>query len=627
MRLVKLLLVAIVTLTLSPIFAQSENFESIPCPMEDMRLPATIVDGQQIRCGLITVPKFHDNPDAGTIQVAVAIIPSTSSNPAPDPIILAQGGPGGSGFTYFPQFVLGFQTFLSDRDVIVLEQRGTKFSSPDLLCEEGFALTRDVLDENLTAEENYARSEEATLACAERLAGEGVDFAAFNSLQNAADIPYVANALGYSEFNYYGVSYGTMLGQHLLNLNPEGLRSVILDANVPLNVNFMPLTGVGATRVFTLLFEACATDETCNSAYPDLQTKYFDVVARLSENPVLVDVTDPTDKAVYPALVTGEAVISLTFSAMYSSALAQNMPRYIEQMYNDDFSWIERWGGELVLRQDFASAFYNSVMCAEDSDFTEADFPVDEMFPEFVPVFVRDTAKFPELCGKLGIPTLDSLIVDTNPTVDIPVLILSGEFDPITPPSGGDVIAASLPNATHLVFPNGAHGQFGDVCAIGIMTEFVNDPTQSPDSSCIADLKLTFTIYQDDASGLFSLPVLAGWENQSTDTYTAYFEPNTSSALYAVGVRGEDVNQAITDALAVIDPSFSSAPVQTQEQEIAGDMWTLNVYLVGQNLRLTLAKQESTEGVYVVLVLDASQAGLQQVGAQIDPILLGIEYK
>jgi len=627
MRLIKFLLVAIVALSFAPVFAQSDNFESIPCPMEEMSLPATIVDGQQIRCGLITVPKFHDNPDAGTIQVAVAIIPSTSSNPAPDPIILAQGGPGGSGFTYFPQFVLGFQTFLGERDVIVLEQRGTKFASPNLLCQEGFALTLDLLDDNLTPEESYARSEEATLACAERLAGEGVDFAAYNSLENAADIPYVANVLGYSEFNYYGVSYGTMLGQHLLNLNPDGLRSVILDANVPLSVNFMPLTGAGATRVFSLLFEACASDETCNSAYPDLQTKYFDVVARLNDNPVLVDFTDPTDDAVYPGLITGDAVISLTFSAMYSSFLAQNMPRYIEQMYNDDFAWIEQWGGELVLRQDFAAAFYNSVMCAEDSDFTESDFPVADIFPEFVPVFVRDTAKFPELCGKLGIPTLDSLIVDTNPTVEIPVLVLSGEFDPITPPSGGDVIAASLPNATHLVFPNGAHGQFGDVCATGIMTEFVNNPAQAPDSSCIADLKLNFTIYQDDASGLFSIPVIVGWENQSTDTYTAYFEPNTRSTVYAVGVRGEDVSQAIADALAVIDPSFSSAPLQVQEQEISGDMWTFNVYLIGQNLRLALAKNESTEGVYVVVILDASQAGLAEVGAQVDPLLLGIEYK
>ncbi|PJF29621.1 MAG: hypothetical protein CUN52_07475 [Phototrophicales bacterium] len=627
MRLTRITILILLLLIVISVQAQSDVFEPTPCPMEAMRLPATIVDGQQIRCGLVSVPKFHNNPDAGTIKVGVAIIPSTSNNPAPDPIILAQGGPGGSGFSSFPQLVLGLQIFIGDRDVIILEQRGTKYASPDLLCEEGFQLTLDILDDDLDPDESYTRSEQATLACAERLAGEGVDFAAFNSLENAADIPYVANALGYSEFNFYGVSYGTMLGQHLLNRNPPGLRSVILDANVPLSVNFMPLTGAGATRVFKLLFETCAMDEACNAAYPDLQTKYFELVARLNENPVTVDFTDPTDDSIRPALITGDTLIGLTFNAMYASNLAQNMPRYIEQMYNNDFSWLEKWGGELVLRQDFASAFYNSVMCSEDADFTQADFPVADIFPEFVPVFVRDTAKFPELCAKLGIPALDSLIVDAQPTANVPVLVLSGEFDPITPPSGGDVIVASLPNATHLVFPNGAHGQLGDTCAISIMTEFVNNPTATPDSSCIADLKMTFAIYQDDGSGLFAIPILAGWENRSTDTYTAYYDAKTQATLYAVGVQGEDVNQAIADALAVIDPTFTSAPVQTLEQEILDEIWITSVYLVGQNVRLALAKQQSVDGVYVVIIVDASQAALGEVGTQLNPIIIGIEYK
>lgn len=627
MRLIRFLLIAFLALVFSPALAQSDAFEPTPCPIEVMSLPESVVDGQNIRCGLVTVPQFHNNPDAGTIKVGVAIIPSTSNNPAPDPIVLGQGGPGGSGFTTFPQIVFGFQIFIGDRDVIILEQRGTKYASPDLVCEEGFELTRDILDDNLAPEEAYNLNEQATLACAERLAGEGIDFAAFNSLENAADIPYVVNALGYSEFNYYGVSYGTMLGQHLLNLNPPGLRSVILDANVPLSVNFMPLTGAGATRVFNLLFDACAMDEACNTAYPDLRSKYFELVARLNDNPVTVNFTDPTDNLSLPALVTGEALIGLTFNAMYATALAKNMPYYIHQMYNNNFSWLEKWGGELILRQDFASAFYNSVMCSEDADFTQADFPLNDIFPEFVPVFVRDTVKFPELCAKLGIPTLDSLIVDAQPTVDVPVLVLSGEFDPITPPSGGDVIAASLPNATHLVFPNGAHGQLGNQCAISIMNEFVNNPMETPDSRCIADLKMTFAIYQDDAGGLFAIPVLMGWENRSTDAYTAFYDATTQATLYAVGVRGDDVSQAIVDALAVIDPTFTGQPVQTQEQEIIGDMWTTNVYLVGQNLRLAFSKQQSVDGVYVVIILDASQAALGEVGAQLEPILVGIEYK
>ncbi|HRF98991.1 MAG TPA: alpha/beta hydrolase, partial [Aggregatilineales bacterium] len=237
-----------------------------------------------------------------------------------------QGGPGGSGFTFFPQLILGAQYFIGDRDVIILEQRGTKFSQPDLVCEEGFELTRELLDDDLAPEEAYAMSEASTIACFERFVSEGIDVAAFNSIENAADIPAVVTALGYSEFNFYGVSYGTMLGQHLLNLNPEGLRSVILDANVPLSQNFIPVTGVSATRVFKLLFESCASNEACNVSYPDLESKYFEVVARLQETPVMVSLTDPTDDSIRPALFNGEAMVSATFSAMYVPSLVPAMP-------------------------------------------------------------------------------------------------------------------------------------------------------------------------------------------------------------------------------------------------------------------------------------------------------------
>lgn len=627
MRITKILLLALFCLAIVPVSAQTDAFEPTDCPVEAMELPAGILDGAQIRCGLVTVPLYHNNPDAGTIQVAVAIIPSNNFNPAPDPLIMAQGGPGGSGLTLFPRFIFGSQYFTLDRDIIILEQRGTKFSQPDLVCEEVFELTRETLDDDLAPEEAYAMSEAALLACADRLKGEGVDLGAFNSIENAADIPAVAVALGYSEFNFYGISYGTMLGQHLLNLNPEGLRSVILDANVPLSQNFIPRTGASATRVFKLLFESCASDEACNAAYPDLESKYFETFARLEETPVIVNITDPNDDTVYPGLLNGEAMVSLTFSAMYASTLAQSMPRFISQMYEGNFAWIEQWAGELILTTDMANGFYNTVMCAEDADVIEAEIVVDDMFPQFVDIFTRDTLKFPELCAKLGVPALDSAIADMTSTSEVPVFIASGDYDPITPPAGGALIAESLPNSYHFVYPNGAHGAlFATACAAEMMTAFLKDPTQAPDDSCIADLAMSFLIYQDDASGLFSIPAPAGWDNISTDAYTHFVDPKTNTDIYAIGVAGEEVNQAIADALTVIDPSFIAAPLQTQELEVVGDMWTNSVYLVGQEIRLVLTKSASTNGVYVVIIIDASQDALSEIASVLDPVIVGVEY-
>ncbi|MDZ4672099.1 MAG: alpha/beta hydrolase [Phototrophicales bacterium] len=632
MRIVKVVLLALLCLAVVPVIAQTDAFEPTACPLEELNAPAGIIDGEQIRCGLVTVPLYHNNPDAGTIQVAVAIIPSINPNPASDPLVVVQGGPGGSGFTFFPRSILGTQFFIGDRDVIVLEQRGTKYSQPDLICEESFAFTREYLDDDIPQDEAYALSETVALDCAERLRSEGIDLAAFNSLENAADIPAVVAALGYSEFNFYGVSYGTMLGQHLLNLNPDGLRSVILDANVPLSQNFIPLTGVNATRVFGLLFESCATDETCNTVYPDLETKFFDVVARLNETPIMVTITDPNDQTEYEALLKGDTLISLMFSSLYSVALIQAMPHYITQMYeNNNYGWIEVWGGQLALQTDFARGFYNSVMCAEDADFTEADFNTDAMYPEFIPVFVTDTVKFVDLCAKLGIPALDSAIADLTSTSDVPVFIASGNFDPITPPAGGDVIAESLPNAYHFVYPNGAHGALlAGSCPVEMMSAFLNNPTEAPDDSCIAGLAMNFLLYHADGSGLFNVAIPNGLENISPEEYTHFYDPTTDANIYLVGVVADDVDTAITNAIAVIDPEFAGTPAQVQEIEIAGAQWINEFYLLDPSkgsLRLTLSRIESTDGVYAIMIIDVpSQGVLTQALSVLEPLIIGLEF-
>ena len=73
-------------------------------------------------------------------------------------------------------------------------------------------------------------------------------------------MPLVA-ALGYDQFNYYGLSYGTELGQHVMKAaadHPNVLRSVILDSVVPPNVNFLSEIAASEDRVFGEVFAACA---------------------------------------------------------------------------------------------------------------------------------------------------------------------------------------------------------------------------------------------------------------------------------------------------------------------------------------------------------------------------------
>jgi pimeloyl-ACP methyl ester carboxylesterase len=77
--------------------------------------------------------------------------------------------------------------------------------------------------------------------------------------------------------------------------------------------------------------------------------------------------------------------------------------------------------------------------------------------------------------------------------VDVPVLILTGEWDPVTPPANGDRIAKNLPNSVHIVVPHGAHGLGGLEgidCVLGLTTEFVaQGTTKGLDTACVKNIR------------------------------------------------------------------------------------------------------------------------------------------
>ena len=245
--------------------------------------------GQTVECGYLIVPEDRANPSNDkTIQLAVARFKSDSSNPQPDPIVYLEGGPGGSPLrSYMPVFNVYFAPFLEKRDLILLDQRGTGYSQPALDCREYYDWALSVLDQDLSVEESEQQGNAASLACRERLVGSGVNLAAFNSAENAADVNDLRVALGYEQLNLYGISYGTRLALTVLRDFPQGLRSVVIDSVVPLQSNlYTEIPGNGA-RAFELLFEACATDAACSAAYPDLRGVFFDLVDQLNDKPVI----------------------------------------------------------------------------------------------------------------------------------------------------------------------------------------------------------------------------------------------------------------------------------------------------------------------------------------------------
>jgi pimeloyl-ACP methyl ester carboxylesterase len=529
-----------------------------------MNLPAEAVEGEHITCGYVTVPEVRapsgdDGAERHTVRLAVAVIHSASDDPAPEPLVMLAGGPGDSALTSFVQLLAnpGMEGFWAEQEIVLVEQRGTRYSTPFLRCDEMSELKLDLLEENLGDEEEQARKLDAWTACRERFVESGVDLGAYNSVENAADVVAVADALGYDRVNLYGGSYGSLLAQHIMRDYPERVRSAILDAVSPLRHGPNLLYKAHATdHALRLLFARCQDDAGCNEIYPDLEHVYFDLVNQLNVEPATVQLQNPDTGEAYDLLLTGERLIAQTRDLLYVSAILPILPGAIYDMAEGDFSLLALVQSQFMFKLNLADGMYNSVICTELADFTAADMADSEgLYPEVARV-VEDLIDGVMLqpCQVWGVEHLGDWV--TEPVAgDVPTLLLSGEFDPTVPPQMAEVAAQELTHAYVYTFPGEGHSVLGSsACAQAMMLAFLDDPAQAPDASCLEEMPgLIFRLpvaevalepFTDEDRGFRGL-VPAGWQELapanlargSSATDPAYFvleaQPVTAAELFS----------------------------------------------------------------------------------------------
>ena len=474
------------------------------CMFEGVDLGLTTLDGAALgfECGYVVVPERHSEADGATIRIPVAVRRATAADARPDPLLLAQGGPGGDAFGVFSLLVPNTE-IAANRDIVIFNQRGTPYAEPDLSCPE----TEAILPQMLAASEEIGQQlyDEAIDACYARLRGEGIDLSAYNSLENAADIPLIARALGYETYNFYGVSYGTLLGLHLMRNHPEGLRAVILDSVVPPDINFISEIPASEDRVLSEVFAACEADPACREQYPDLEERFFTLVRQYNENPVTLALANPDTGERYDAYMDGTTLRSILFQLLYVPRMSAVFSKMVADLEKGDTRYIESMWPLLVFDQLVSEGMYYSVICAEDADIDVAAIPLESLRPEIGETARDDIQSYVDACARWQVELLPPAIDD--PVIsDIPTLLLSGRFDPITPPAFAAAAAARLSNATVLVDPTASHGvAFFNPCVNGIISEFLDDPTASPDSTCLTALRAPAAVPVD----AITVPLLA----------------------------------------------------------------------------------------------------------------------
>jgi pimeloyl-ACP methyl ester carboxylesterase len=459
------------------------RFEPGECPE---KIKPNIPPGEAVRCGTLFVPERYDSPGGKMIELDVLIIPAVTETVAPDPVIFAQGGPGGSTIDYYSQ-VLFNSRIRGNRDFVLFDQRGTQFSRPSLFCQEIYDEGIRTLEMDLRVEESERLFREAALACRDRLAAEGINLSAYNSIENARDIESLRQALGYARINLYGVSYGTLLALHAMREVPDALRSVILDAVVPTDIDFNFDAPNSQNRAFSELFDTCAVDPECSQAFPNLEGYFFDLVERLNAKPVFITLTDGEDGKTYRALLDGDALVDALFQMMYVAEFIPLLPRMIHNTARGDYAFLESIFSLIVFDRGVNYGMYYSVVCSEDG-IEDPGYTYDGIRPEIGRDIQIENASMVELCKAWEVEQIGRG-ADEPVTSDIPTLILNGRFDPITPPAYGIKAAKTLSRAYVFTFPNSAHGALNtSKCADDIFLEFLSKPQVQPDGTCLTEL-------------------------------------------------------------------------------------------------------------------------------------------
>ncbi len=439
--------------------------------LEDCILTSTRGSQVDARCGTLTVPEDRANPDARQIDLNVAVIPAIKRDPEPDALFLLAGGPGQSAIETFPAMInLMFQIH-EDRDIVLVDQRGTGESQP-LRCLDPEE------DESLTDEQALAIYK----ACPETLDAD----LRFYTTENAmADLDEVRVALGYEVINLYGASYGTRAALTYLRMFPERVRTLTLDAVVdPGFVMFMDAAEDGQAALDEF-FARCETDEACSTAFPDLRMEFGEVLSRFDQAPTNIMIPHPLTHEPLDLTVTRQMITNMVFNTLYVPDLVATLPVSIHAAYADE-NYVPLISQALLVNAGLYDGMFYAVTCTEDAPLISAEAAVERSEGS---IFGDRTVEFAEVCAEW--PKGDVSDEFRSPVIsDVPVLILSGAADPITPPRHAEAIAEDLTNELHLVFPGMGHGNLTTRCSINIFKDFIETAsTRGLDIDCVENIQ------------------------------------------------------------------------------------------------------------------------------------------
>jgi len=460
------------------------SVEFTACELRTPRVPGAL----QAECARFEVPEDRAAPDGRRIALRLALVPARSAKTQPDPVVFLAGGPGQSAIEAFPVVHAAFKPLLAHRHVLLIEQRGTGESSP-LKC--------PLPDWKDPGEQSPAVAREQALACRKKFENKA-DPRHYTTSDYVRDLEAVRAALGITQFNLAGGSYGTRVALEYLRRQPQAVRSVFIDSVAPPDLALGQDHARNLEDALRSVAARCAADAACRERHGDVAATLRRLRDELRRAPRSVTFRHPRTHEPVTAPFGEAALLGVARLFSYAPQSAALLPLLLAEAARGRpeplLAQAELLFGSLG--DELAHGMELSVICAEDADLlkplaADADTLMGNALPELV---AAQCAVWPR-----GARPDDF----KQPVVsDKPVLLLSGQYDPVTPPRYGDHVARTLSNSRHLVAKGQGHTPVGTGCMPRLLKQFVDtlDP-KGLDASCLDALGDTpfFLDYQGPA--------------------------------------------------------------------------------------------------------------------------------
>ena len=440
-----------------PIVAQSAPTMS-PCTVRGL--------SGDVRCGSISVPEDRSKSGGRRIDLRIVVARATGPTRAADPYVLLAGGPGQAATEMGEFATQAFSQVRAHRDLVLIDARGTG-GSGSLRC----ALMRTPAD--LVGPTLYPTA--SVRHCRDSLS-RVVDLTRYATQDIADDLEAVRRALGYPQLNLYGTSYGTRLALVFLRRHPSSVRTAILKAVAPPTMIAPMNYAEDAERAFGLLVRDCRADRACARAFPSLRSDLDSVLARAARGHVTTPVPR-VDGRVDTLAVSRDAIAGSLLTVMQSAGQRAMLPRLLRDAASGETRSLAAAIVQTRRAIDalISSGMHLSVSCSDDGGRLDTIAARRDDARSFLGS--SRVTMLAAACGEWGMPASAR---DQAAAVrsSVPVLLVSGELDPNTPPRHADDALRTLPNGRHVVLAGVAHGWSNvDQCGAAFVADFVNRAT------------------------------------------------------------------------------------------------------------------------------------------------------